>query len=165
NPFEKAAATMAKKKKRKKMLTHGSDSIFFLFFFFAIVAAAFSKGFEEGLSITLFAVLAVVIISLAGSAAGRPLELTQLATRSISLFILGYMIAYWCGNELGLRKRLSLLRELAVSSTPHNTLDSVVSDQLIRLCDFFKAEVAVIALPGTDGQSTRVYRVDGARGA
>src|SRR3954470_6910491 len=41
-------------------LTHGGDSIFFHCFLFPIVAAAFSRGFREGLGVTMFAVLSFV---------------------------------------------------------------------------------------------------------
>jgi signal transduction histidine kinase len=143
-------------------LTHGSESIFFHFFFFPIVAAAFSRGFREGLGVTMFAVLSFVTISLAGYAGGMQFELTQAATRSISLFILGYMISYWGRNELALRRRLRLLRALAASANPRLTLDELVSSQLLQLLEFFGAEGALVALPVSD-RTWRLYRSDVAR--
>jgi len=145
-------------------LTNGSDSIFFHYFFFAIVVAAFSRGFREGMAITLFAVLSFVGIALVGFAGGMQPELTQAASGAIALLILGYMISYWGGNELAHRRRMGLLSELASAVTTPVTLEALISGQLARLLDFFGAQAALIVLPAANG-TCRLYRSDAARSA
>src|SRR5262245_39609599 len=125
-------------------LTHGVGSIFFHFFFFPIVAASFSRGFREGFALMMVAVLSFAVIGLLGYAAGTQFELAQALTRTISLYILGYMIAYWGEHEITLRRRLSLLRELSSADNPRAGLDRFMEQNLSRLIDFFGAQSCVL---------------------
>ncbi len=144
-------------------LTHGTGSIFFTFFFFAIVAASFSRGFREGFAVTMLAVLSFAVIGLAGYAAGAQFELAQALTRTISLYILGYMISYWGEHEITLRRRLGLLRELSGSVNPRAGLDSVMEQNLTRLLEFFGAQSCILVFAKA-GDSTRLlYRADRSR--
>lgn len=145
-------------------LTNGSDSIFFHYFFFAIVIAAFSRGFREGIGVTLFAALSFVVIALVGYAGGMQVELTQAASRFIALLVLGYMISCWGGNELAVRRRMRLLSELASPVAPPVTLERLISGQLAQLLDFFRAQAAFVVLPAANG-ACRIYRSDVARSA
>jgi signal transduction histidine kinase len=89
-------------------------------------------------------------------------ELTQAASHSIALLVLGYMISHWGGNELALRRRMDLLSELASPLAPPVTLEMLISGQLARLLDFFGAQAALVVLPGANG-ACRLYRSDVAR--
>ena len=84
-------------------LTQGTGSIFFHFFFFAIVTAAFSRGLREGLAVTMVAVLSFAGISLVEHAGSHHLRLSETLTRTVSLYLLGYLVSYWGGHEIALR--------------------------------------------------------------
>src|SRR5262245_51295348 len=144
-------------------LTHGSGSIFFHFFFFPIVAASFSRGFREGFALMMVAVLSFATIGLAGYAAGTQLESAQALTRTISLYILGYMIAYWGEHEITLRRRLSLLRELSSSVNPRAGLDSMMAHNMAKLIEFFGAQSCVLVFSRAGASTRLLYRADRTR--
>lgn len=141
-------------------LTHGASSVFFHFFFFAIVAAAFSRGLKEGFALTMAATLSFAIIGLAGYAAGAPYEVAHSITRTISLFILGYMISYWGEHEITLHRRLGLLRELSGLVNPRDGLDKVMAQNLGRILDFFDAQSCVLVFAKSGASTRLLYRAD-----
>ena len=141
-------------------LTQGIGSVFFHYFLFAIVVASFSRGFVEGISVTMVAVLSFAAIGLAGYAAGAHFELAQALTRSVSLFILGYLISYWGGHEISLRRRLSLLTELTASANPRARPDNVIASNLSRLLEFFDADGCVLVCPKPGARTYLLYRAD-----
>jgi signal transduction histidine kinase len=144
-------------------LTQGVGSIFYHFFFFAIVVASFSRGFREGFAVTMVAALAFAIIGLGGYAAGTPFDLTQALTRTGSLYIIGYMIAYWGGHEIALRRRLSLLRELSASVNPRGGLDTLIAQHLSQLTTFFGAQSCLLVFSKAGDANRLIYRADAAR--
>jgi signal transduction histidine kinase len=144
-------------------LTEGIGSIFFHFFFFAIIVASFSRGFREGFAVTMVAVLTFATIGLAGYAAGTPFDVTQALTRTVSLYIIGYMISYWGEHEIALRRRLSLLRELSSSVTARAGLDSAVAQYLTALTSFFSAQACLLVFSRAGDSNRFIYRADAAR--
>src|SRR5688572_13081023 len=141
-------------------LTEGVGSVFFHFFFFAIIAASFSRGFRDGFAVTMVATLAYAVIGLAGYAAGAHFELGQALTRTISLYILGYLISYWGEHELTLRRRLSLLRELSGSVNARPGLDSIMAKNLTRLLEFFGAQSCLLVFVKAGAATRLLYRAD-----
>src|SRR4030095_15290804 len=93
-------------------LSSGTSSIFFFFFFFSIIVASFLWGFIEGLSVTIVAAVLCAAIGFAAAPSGTAFELNRLLLRPIYLVVLGYMIAYWGGFEIQLKRRLALLKEV-----------------------------------------------------
>lgn len=144
-------------------LTGGTASIIFHFYFFAIIVASLSRGFREGLAVTMFAVLCFAANALWASASGMRFDLNEALSRSVSLFILGYMTAYWGGNELASRKRLKLLRDLAAASEARAGIDSLMARQMRCVLEFFDAETCLAVLPKHGGEICLLYRVDRAR--
>ena len=144
-------------------LTEGAGSIFFHFFFFAIIAASFSRGFRDGFAVTMVATLAYAVIGLAGYAAGAQFELGLALTRTISLYILGYLISYWGEHELTLRRRLSLLRELSGSVNARTGLDNVMAKNLTRLLEFFGAQSCLLVFVKAGASTRLLYRADRSR--
>lgn len=140
--------------------THGTASVFFHFYFFAIIAASLSRGFKEGLAVTMFAVISFVASGLWASASGTGIDLSEALSRSVSLFVLGYMTAYWGDNELASRRHLKLLRNLAATSDPRGGIDSLMARQMGRVLAFFSAETCVVALPKQGGELCLLYRAD-----
>lgn len=144
-------------------LTQGTASVFFHFYFFAIIAASLSRGFKEGLAVTLFAVVSYVATTLLHYSGGVQFDAGQALSRSVSLFILGYMAAHWAGHELGARRGLNLLRDLAGASDPRSGIDSLMAAQMGRVLDFFAADTCLVALPKDGGAVCVLYRATRAR--
>lgn len=141
-------------------LTAGTSSIFFFFFFFAILVASFSRGYAEGLAVTIVSVALFIVVGLATSPVGEEFETDRAIIRPIYLLILGYMMAYWGGHERALRQRLLLLRELAGLANPRYGFDRAVSQSLRRLLAFFNASGCVLVRSrGSEGPHV-LYRVD-----
>lgn len=127
-------------------LTEGTSSIFFYFFFFAIMVASFSRGFREGMAVTVasFAVFATVGPTFAP--AGNEFELNRMLIRPVYLFVFGYMIAYWGGYESQLRRRLKLLQEINNLWNPRFGVDHVIGSNLERLLEFYGASSCILVL-------------------
>jgi len=142
-------------------LTDGTNSIFFHFFFFAILVASFSHGFREGLLVTVASALLFIVVGLAADAlpSHAAVSLDRALIRPTYLLLLGYMIAYWGGHELALRRRLRLLRKLARVANPRLGVDHAFTEGLRRLVEFFNAELGLLVRPGGAGAPHLLYRV------
>jgi signal transduction histidine kinase len=141
-------------------LTFGTESIFFFFFFFAILVASFSRGFAEGIAVTTASVLLYVGVGLPTSAGRIGFELDRALVQAVFLFVLGYLIAFWGGNELSLRRRLQLLKELGTATNLRLGADHAMVQNLRRLLDFYGADVAVLVSPRPGTGEYVMYRVD-----
>ena len=144
-------------------LTEGAGSVYFDLFFFAIIVASFSHGFREGFAVTMVCVLTFATTALAGYAAGMALDVTQALTRTVSLYIIGYLIAYWGEHELTLRQRFSLLRELSSSANPRAGLDNAIAQYLSRLTSFFEAQSCLLVFSKSEESNRFIYRADASR--
>gem|GEM_PF-151516 len=130
-------------------LTEGTSSIFFYFFIFAIMAASFSRGFGEGLAVTLASLILFVVVGLNFSPQGTGFELNRTLLRLVYLFIFGYMIAYWGGYEHRLRRRLQLLQETTNQRNPRFGVDHVIGANLERLLKFYGASSCILVIKST----------------
>lgn len=127
-------------------LTEGINSIFFFLFFFSILSAAFTSGFREGITITLASVVLCIAASVIAQPFAMDAETVRLLIRPVSLAALGFLVSYWGGSELELKRRLALLSELAtginVGAGTHATIDAT----LRKLREYFGADAAMLAL-------------------
>ena len=114
-------------------LSSGTNSVFFFFFFFAILVASFRRGFTAGLRVTLCSALLFTVVGLAASLGGPDFELNRFLLRPIYLLVLGYMMAYWGGREIRLKRRLSLLKEITTLSNPRFGVSQTVGSMLGQL--------------------------------
>lgn len=140
-------------------LTDGTESVFFHYFLFAIIVASYSRGFREGLWVTASAVAAFVAIGSAGPLLSGQLVASETLARATTLFLLGFLVAYWGGRELALRERLSLLRELSTFADPRSQPERVMERMLGRLVDFFDAKSCVLIVPIAGDPSSVLHRV------
>ena len=120
-------------------LTQGTSSIFFFLFLFAILVASFSRGYREGLLVTTAATVLFLIVGLVFAPDGREFELNRSLIRPVYMFTLGWMIAYWGGREIALRRRLMILQEIGSQWNPRLGVDRTIGVNLERLLDFFGA--------------------------
>lgn len=130
----------------------GTSSIFFIFFFFSILVASFRGGFAAGLRTTI---VSAILFCAVGYffVPGPDFELNRFLLRSVTLLVLGYMIAHWGGSELELKRRLQLLKDVTSLSNPRFGISHTLSSGLERLRSFYDARACVL-----------IHRVDAKRG-
>jgi signal transduction histidine kinase len=121
-------------------LSSGTSSIFFFFFFFAILVASFRWGFEAGFHVTITSAILFTFIGWATATYGTHFELNRFLLRPIYLLVLGYMIAYWGGFEIMLKRRLSLLKEVTRLSNPRFGIEHTLGSVIKRLRAFYNAD-------------------------
>jgi hypothetical protein len=99
-------------------LTQGTSSIFFFMFLFAILVASFSQGYREGVLITATSTALFAVVGFTFAPPEPAFELNRYLIRTIYLFGLGWMIAYWGGREIALKRRLTILQEIGSQWNP-----------------------------------------------
>jgi signal transduction histidine kinase len=134
-------------------LSSGTSSIFFFFFFFAILVASFRWGFRSGLRVVVISAILFTIVGFAAAPEGPNFELNRFLLRPIYLFVLGYMMAYWGGYEITLKRRLALLKEVNTLANPRFGVDRTTSWLLDRLRSFYDADTCMlIAVDSATGE-------------
>lgn len=123
--------------------TGGANSVLFLFFFFAILVSSLRWGFDEGAHVTI---ASVVLFSACALVAPSDVALLRLLLRSAFLLSLGYLIAQLGENQIQLKCRLALLRNLSKLSNPRFGVDRTITAMLEKTRDFFGAEQCMIVL-------------------
>lgn len=138
-------------------LSSGTSSIFFFFFFFAILVASFRWGFQEGVLVTVASAILFSVIGYAGAPAGQNFELNRFLLRPIYLLGLGYLMAYWGGAEIDLKRRLALLKEVNTLSNPRFGIAHTILDIMKRVRGFYDADSALLVVEG--GAETRQFHL------
>lgn len=147
-------------------LTEGTNSIFFFLFMFAILVASFSRGFREGVAVTVAATALFLLAGVLSAAGSSDVELNRALIRPVYMLALGGMMAFWGGREIALRRRLLLLRELSRPWRPEMGVERALGANLERLREFFGARQCLLVLerpPGT--WKAHVAMRDARRGA
>jgi len=135
-------------------LTGGTSSIFFYFFFFAILIASFRNGFSSGWRVSIVSTVLFTVVGLAVAPEGADFELNRSLLRPVYLLVLGYMIAYWGGFEVGLKRRFMLLRAVGTLANLRFGSDRTMSNVIERLRDFYDADVRLITVAEQDSGYT-----------
>jgi len=143
-------------------LSSGTSSIFFFFFFFSILVASFHWGFGEGVRVAVASALLFTVIGYATVPAGRAFELNRFLLRPVYLLVLGYMIAYWGGLEIELKRRLALLKDVNTLSNPRFGVGHTISTIMKRVREHYDADACLLVVRGSGGdyRLTRVGRGD-----
>jgi signal transduction histidine kinase len=142
-------------------LSSGTNSIFFFFFFFSILVASFRRGFWAGLRVVLVSVILFSIIGLTIEPAAETFEWNRFLLRPIYLAVLGYMMAYWGGHEIALKRRLSLLKEVSALSNPRFGVEQTLNIVIERLRTFYDAEACMLLM--ADSDAYKLYRASRGR--
>ena len=127
-------------------LTLGAGSVYFFVFLFAILVASFTRGFWEGLRVTVASTLLFQIAVYAFPASALVNDLDRILVRPFYLLALGFMIAYWGGHETLHRRRLRLLQEINNQWNPRFGHDHAVGTNLERTLELFAAGACVLVL-------------------
>lgn len=127
-------------------LSNGTNSVFFFSFFYAILVASFRRGFAAGMAVAITSAFIFTTIGLLFTPTGTEFELNRFLLRPTYLLVLGYMIAQRGGFEIGLRRRLLLLKEMAHLSNPRFGIDRTLGSMLEQVRAFYAAEVCLLIM-------------------
>ncbi|MGH9960555.1 MAG: sensor histidine kinase, partial [Pyrinomonadaceae bacterium] len=116
----------------------------------------------SGLWVTLVSTFLFTLVSYLTIPKYGPIQANRFLLRYIDLLVLGYMIAYWGGSEVKLRKRLRLLKEVSLLSNPRFGVDQTINSVIESIRSFYAADtccLVFVARSGAEGQY-RLHRVD-----
>jgi signal transduction histidine kinase len=141
-------------------LSSGTSSIFFFFFFFAILVASFRHGFSQGLYATLASAILFTAVGYVTAPARPHFELNRFLLRPVYMLVLGYMMAYWGGREIRLKRRLSILKEITGLSNPRFGVSYLIGSMSKKLRDFYEAESCLLVLLEPLNNELRLFRLE-----
>ena len=139
-------------------MSGGGASIFFMLYFFPILIASFRWGFNAGLRVTLISCGLYTVTSYVMASQEFELELNRLLLRPISLLLFGYMIAYWGGSEIKLKRRLALLKEVNKLPNPSFGIAQAIGVTLEQVRAFYDAESSLLIMEKEAPSSYSMYR-------
>jgi signal transduction histidine kinase len=140
-------------------LSSGTNSIFFFFFFFAILVASFRLGFKAGLRVTIVSTSFFTLIGYLTSPAEIQFELNRFLLRPIYLLVLGYMIAYWGGREIKLKRRLNLLKEINLLANPSFGVSETIEALLKHLRAYYQADDCWLIISDGSADEPQLFRL------
>src|SRR5262249_24796775 len=131
-------------------LSSGTNSLLFFFYLFAIIVASSRGGSRFGLVVTALSLLSCLSIVLFAFP-DDPAELRRYWLRFFVIGSFGYILSYWGGAELALKKKLALLKDLSVVANPRFGVDWTIELILRRLLKFWDAESCLLLLANDTG--------------
>lgn len=149
-------------------LSSGANSIFFFFYFFSILVMAFRWGFRHGFILTVVSVFLFAAIGYLNIRTGTEFELNRLLLRPIYLLLLGYMVSFWGGREIKLRKRLALLNDANAFSNPRFGVNHTFFSLMRHLRAFYDADSCLLLIKSPSSEKylwrevTRDFETDSA---
>jgi signal transduction histidine kinase len=144
-------------------LSSGTNSIFFFFFFFAILVASFRQGFKAGLSVAVVSALSFTLVGFVSAPPQPHFEWNRFLLRPTYLLVLGYMMAYWGGNEIRLKRQLNLLREVTRLANPRFGIAHTLGSIMRRLRAFYDADSCLLVW--SEAQAAEHYLMTSGREA
>ena len=128
-------------------LSSGTNSIFFFGYFLPILAASFRWGFASGMRVAVAAAVSTILFTALGAFTSIPTwEPQRYLIRPAFLLTLGYMMARWGEQEIQLKRRLDLLRNLATSANPRFGMNRTLGRMMHALMHHFGAERCALIL-------------------
>lgn len=141
-------------------LTEGTNSIFFQFFYFAILVAAFRYGFREGIAVTIVSCALYVSVGYIAAPMPPDFDLGRALIRPLALGALGYLISFWGGREIALRRRLEFIKQLADARNARLGADHFMAVSMRRLVSYFAADTCIILTRRAGMAGWILYRED-----
>ncbi len=136
------------------------NSIYLYGFFFCILIASFRWGFKSGLRVVVVSALIFIIVGLITAPVGTQIGLNHFSIRPVFLTALGYMVAYWGGQEITLKRRLALLRVVNTLSNPRFGVDRTIGSVMERLRTFYEADVCLMVMADLQTADYQLRRAD-----
>ena len=142
-------------------LAESTSSFFLYFFLFAVLVASFSRGFREGISVTLVSFVLFVTVRAAFAQSESEFEFNRSLIDAVFLLVFGYIISHVGGYEHLLKRRLRLLREINNPWHPRFGANSAIGVSLQRLLDFYGGSSCTLVLRrATAPPSYVIYRAE-----
>jgi signal transduction histidine kinase len=138
-------------------LSNGTGGLFF-FYLFAVIVASSRGGALFGFLVTIISTVLSISVSLFFAPPG-PLDQTRFVIRPLAILGLGYILAFWGGAELALKRKLILLKELSMASNPRFGVEWTIEVILRRLLHFWDASYCLILLAHDTG--LQMYLISG----
>ena len=140
-------------------LSTGPKSVFF--FFFAVLTVSFGWGFTSALRLTLVTTVLFTSVVYATAFLEPEFEMNGLMLRCICLLVLGYMISFWGGFGLKLKKQLRVLKEISSLSNPRFGIERTINSVMESFRSSYDADTCLLINPtGSDGDwSYELHRV------
>jgi signal transduction histidine kinase len=139
--------------------SNGTSSIFYFFFFFPILTASFRYGFSEGLRVTVISMLSFTILGFLTVPADEIFELNRFVLRPGYLLILGFLMAYWGGQEILSKRRLALLKNVNRLANPRFGIAQTITSVLEQLQAFYDAEVCLLVVKGLNSSRYSLIKI------
>jgi signal transduction histidine kinase len=140
-------------------LNSGTNNLFSFFYLFAIIVASSRCGTRMGLWVTAVSALLFITVGLAVTTR-TPLENNRFLLRRSAMVAIGYILAYWGGAELSLKRRMALLNDLSQVANPRFGVQRTIEQMLQRLRAFYQADYCILLMKAADG--LELYRTAGA---
>jgi signal transduction histidine kinase len=140
-------------------LSGGSSSVYFLLFFFAILVAAFRSGVNAGLWAAAFSAALFTMVGYPAAPADE-FQLSRFLLRPIFLLVLGYLIAYWGGQERKLQRQLGLLKDVTGTLNPRFGTSHLIGHVVRMLREFYEARACLLVFPEEGADSARLFRAE-----
>jgi signal transduction histidine kinase len=144
-------------------LSSGTNSVFFFFFFFAILVASFRHGFKAGLSVAVVSAVSFTLVGFLTTPPRPHFEWNRFLLRPIYLLVLGYMMAYWGGGEIRLKRQLHLLKEVTGLANPRFGVAHTLGSVMNRLRAFYDADSCLLLW--REGQAADYFLLSSGREA
>lgn len=127
----------------------GTQGLYF-FYLFAVIVAASRGGAAFGFLVTVISAFLCITVGFFAVPPG-PFDQTRFVMRPLAIIGLGYILAYWGGAELVLKRKLVLLKELSLVANPRFGVDWTIELILRRLLQFWDASYCLILLAHDTG--------------
>lgn len=129
-------------------LGYPSGEAYYQCFFYPIFVASFTKGFREGLLVSVVSFFLFLLIGSAYAVNGTQFGFSHSVTliRAGYLLVVGYTFAY-CGGYGGLfMRKLAFLKEVNNQWHPRIGIDQLYGCNLDRLLAFFNGDACILVL-------------------
>ena len=136
-------------------ISSGTNGLFF-FYLFAVIVASSRGGPLFGFVVTVVSATLSIVVGWLAAPPG-PFDQTRFVIRPLAIAGLGYILAFWGGAELALKRKLILLKELSVAANPRFGVDWTIELILRRLLNFWNASYCLLLLAHDTG--LRLYLV------
>src|SRR5262245_31801269 len=142
-------------------LGEGTSTMFLYFFLFPVLVASFSRGFREGISVTLVPLALFVAVRAAFAQSLSDFQINRTVIDAVFFLLFGYILSHVGGYEHLLKRRLRLLREINNPWHPRFGANSAIGLNLQRLLDFYDGSSCTLVLArGTTPSSYVMYRAE-----
>jgi signal transduction histidine kinase len=141
-------------------LSGDPSGVFAEFSFFAILIAALQWGLAPGFRIALVAAILLLSVGIALGHGDADVGFRHVLAGPASLVVLGYMTASFGGQELRIKRRLALLRDVTRFSNPRFGVDRTMGMIVERLRAFYDADACLLIMPDQYRVEYQLRRAD-----